>query len=166
MNQKCSKCQSFYRPSNMRVLNCERHFVCNSCVPQNEGQFCDQCEIVISESQRDSERQLRSYPIQGVMVNYDKMYNPDAESEFSSNRNCNERTTGWIMCNFLAIVFFFSGLAVAIKTAEKGTGAIMAVVGIVGMVASVYFLCKVRRVDRYLQSSEHQNQDNFIYFKR
>jgi hypothetical protein len=71
---------------------------------------------VISEYSIESERQLRKYPIQGIMVHHDRLYNPDGESEFSSRRNCYQRTNGWILCNFLAIVFFFSGLAMAIKT--------------------------------------------------
>jgi len=50
------------------------------------------------------------------MVHYDKQYNPEGESEFSSVGNCHQRTAGWIMCNFLGLVFFFSGLAMAIKT--------------------------------------------------
>lgn len=59
---------------------------------------------------------IYNYPIQGVMVHYDKHYNPEGESEFSSVGNCHQRTAGWIMCNFLGLVFFFSGLAMAIKT--------------------------------------------------
>lgn len=91
------------------------------------------------------------------MVYHDKTYNPEGESEFSSRRNCYQRTNGWILCNFLAVVFFFSGLALAIRTAEKGIGAILTVLGIVGIVASIYFICKVKKVDRYYESGEHLN---------
>jgi len=34
------------------------------------------------------------------------------------------------------------------------------------MVASVYFLCKVKKVDKHYNSIEYINRDNFIYLKK
>jgi hypothetical protein len=42
----------------------------------------------------------------------------------------------------------------------------MAIVGAVGIVASVYFICKVRKVDKYYKSGDHLNQENFIWLKQ
>ena len=43
---------------------------------------------------------------------------------------------------------------------------IMVIVGAVGIVASVYFICKVRKVDKYYENREHLNQENFIWLKQ
>lgn len=51
-----------------------------------------------------------------MMVNYDKKWNLEGESEFASVKNCRGRTNGWIMCGLLAVVFFFSGIALLAKT--------------------------------------------------
>lgn len=34
------------------------------------------------------------------------------------------------------------------------------------MIASVYFLCKVKKVDKHYNSIEYINRDNFIYLKK
>lgn len=34
------------------------------------------------------------------------------------------------------------------------------------MVVSVYFICKVKKVDRHYESMEYNNGDNFIYLKK
>lgn len=54
---------------------------------------------------------------------------------------------GWMMCTFLGIIFFFSGLSLAIKTDQLGIGVILTILGLIGMIVSVIFICKVRKVD-------------------
>lgn len=92
------------------------------------------------------------YPVQGMLVHFDKVHNPMGESEFSSITNCHQRTMGWVMCTFLGIVFFFCGLALAIKTDQLGIGVILTVIGLIGMIVSVFFIFKVQTVDQYYQS--------------
>lgn len=70
------------------------------------------------------------------------------------------------MCNFLGLVFFFSGLAMAIRTSETGTGVVLTIIGLICMMVSIFFICKVRKIDKYYNSIEHANQDNFIYLKK
>jgi hypothetical protein len=42
----------------------------------------------------------------------------------------------------------------------------MTVVGAVGIVASVYFICKIRKVDKNYERGDHLNEENFIWLKQ
>ncbi len=79
------------------------------------------------------------------MVHFHKDYNKLGENEFSSVRNCQDKLLGWMSLFFLAVIFMFSGISIAIATDQKGFGVIMSVVGIIGIIFSLIFFIKIKR---------------------
>jgi len=48
----------------------------------------------------------------------------------------------------LAIIFFWTGLALAIKTIYVGLGVIMAIIGIVGAVLTIIMIYRIREMHK------------------
>jgi hypothetical protein len=82
MTTKCVSCGLFYKKQSLHSLNCQNHFVCKSCFNLNEIINCQLCDPVAPPpiEPNISQRTIYNYPIQGIMVHYDKEYNPEGES--------------------------------------------------------------------------------------
>jgi hypothetical protein len=48
----------------------------------------------------------------------------------------------------LAVIFFWTGLAIAIRTIYVGLGVIMVILGIFGSVISAIMIVKIRKIDK------------------
>jgi hypothetical protein len=71
------------------------------------------------------------------MVNHSSVYNKIV-------RNYDK---GFMLILLLAIIFFWTGLAIAIKTIFVGLGVIMVILGIFGTVISIIMIVRIRKLE-------------------